>query len=230
MPRKPTTAARGQNAELPLGEAVYRRIRRAIAEGQYQPGDRLREPDIVGWLGVSRTPVREAMRRLQQDGLLVATEHGLMVPQLDREQVQELYEVRQILEGAAARLAAQRATDDEIAVLVHLVEQEEAADENLAARIALNHNFHNALFGAAHNRFLIKSLRTLWDVFWTATGSPLSFPGRLKTSLAEHQAIIRALQDRDPEAAETALRNHTREAQKIRLVVLGTAASRDRFD
>jgi DNA-binding GntR family transcriptional regulator len=209
---------------------VYRRVRGAIAEGRFRPGERLREPDIVKWLGVSRTPVREALRRLQQDDLLVATPHGLAVAQPDREQIQELYEVRQILEGAAAALAAQRASDGEIAFLVHIVEQEAVVGDNLAERTALNQKFHNALFAAGHNRYLVKSLRSLWDVFRTTNTTPLSHPGRLETALAEHQAIVRALERRDPAAAEAALRAHTRAAQKIRLLMSSDAGESDHQD
>lgn len=92
--------------------------------------------------------------------------------------------------------------------------------EHPPTRIALNQKFHTALLAGGHNRYLVKSLRSLWDVFRTATSSPLSYPGRLETALSEHERIIAALEKRDPDAAETALREHASAAQKIRLRLL----------
>ena len=100
------------------GQVVLDQIRQAIGEGRLRPGDGLREAEIAAWLGVSRTPVREALKRLQADGLVQSTPWaGMTVTSLDRGQVIELYVMRVELEGLAARLAAEYANDAEIAAL-----------------------------------------------------------------------------------------------------------------
>src|SRR5262249_59008431 len=103
--------ARSINGERSLSESAYLSLRQAIHSGRFRPGDRIREAEIALWLGISRTPVRDALQRLEGDGLVTAApRRGLVVTQIEPGQVAELYAVREVLEGLAGRLAAQPAS------------------------------------------------------------------------------------------------------------------------
>ena len=124
MKRKQTFDAE----HLPRGEAAYQHIRSAIQAGRLKSGERLREIDLAKQIGLSRTPIREALSRLEAEGLVAhdAT-RGVVVAELDYSMVTELYYMREVLEGTAARLAAQHASDVEISILSDLCQQYEAA-------------------------------------------------------------------------------------------------------
>src|SRR5262245_32812822 len=120
-------------------EFVYDSLRDAISDGRIAPGERVREEEVARNLGVSRTPVREALQRLQQRGLLVlGVGRGLIVAHLSQQQVVELYAMREILEGSAARFAATHATAAEIAMLYQLQEQLRAAAGDAPLHVSLN--------------------------------------------------------------------------------------------
>jgi len=110
--------ARAKAAAGPRGDFAYAAMLRGIADGTFKPGERMREVAISQWLGISRTPVREGLRRLEADGLLAHTPHaGMLVTPVDRRMVAELYDMREVLEGTAARLAAENATRTDIDAL-----------------------------------------------------------------------------------------------------------------
>ena len=136
-------------------------MRDAIWEGRFAHGERLREEEIARALGVSRTPVREALQRLQQRGLLViGPGRGLVVAGLARQQVLELYAMREILEGSAARFAAQHANPTEVDILYRLQRELATAPDDAITLIKLNRQFHQAIYEAAHNRYLTQALDT----------------------------------------------------------------------
>ncbi|MGE4370728.1 MAG: GntR family transcriptional regulator, partial [Burkholderiaceae bacterium] len=109
---------------LPRSELAYRHIREAIRSGRFRPGDRLREVDLATELSLSRTPIRQALAKLEANGLIVNDPiRGLMVTELDFSAINELYYIREVLEGTAARLAAQHASDVELSILADLCEQ-----------------------------------------------------------------------------------------------------------
>lgn len=202
------------------GEYVYQELRSAIAQGKYRQGERIREEDIAQSMGVSRTPVREALRRLQTRGLLeLAAGRGLVVAELSRQQVLELYAMRELLEGAAARLAAQHATETEINYLRHMLK--ELRKETNADRLAdLNRVFHHAICDAAHNRYMQQSLNDLGDALALLRDTTFAIEGRPRTADAEHMMIVDAIEKHDPDAAERAARNHIRQAQQLRMQLL----------
>src|SRR4029079_17503775 len=143
---------------------VYESLRDAISDGRIAGGERVREEEVARNLGVSRTPVRVALQRLQQRGILVhGPGRGLVVAQLGHEQVVELYAMREILEGSAARFAAQHATAGEIATLYQLQEELRTAEGDDMLHITLNRRFHQAIYEAAHNRYLMQTLESLLD-------------------------------------------------------------------
>ena len=200
------------------GEHVYRRLRDAIREGEFKSGDRVMEIEIADWLKVSRTPAREAIRRLEAEGMLEhEPRNGLVVARLDRQAVMELYVIRETLEGTAARLCARHASDMEVLGLIELIERERGLQGDSEAVARHNRLFHEAIHRGAHNRYLEKSLMAVNDSM-VLLGKPLMLlPHRAQAALIEHTEIAHAIQRHEPDAAEEAARKHVRAAQRERL-------------
>jgi DNA-binding GntR family transcriptional regulator len=204
-----------------LGDLAYRRLRDGMRGGEYPPGERLREADVAKSLNISRTPVREALRRLEAEGLLsYDTRGGLIVTKVDQEMILELYAMREMLEGAASRLAARHASDIEIEVLRRLVREEGELPDDPAKRDEYNFRFHQAVYRSAHNRYLLRVLSTLHDAMMLAAFS-IAFGRRAEISRKEHRKIVEAIGRRDPDAAEQAAREHIRRALQARLTGMG---------
>lgn len=198
-------------------EYAYAALRREIVEGRFSAGRRMREVELSEWLGMSRTPVRQALSRLELEGLLVVQPRiGLVVASLDPHATAELYVIRAALEGTAAWLAARHASQIEIDDLKRLVVEEVTLPDEPAVLYRHNLVFHRAIYAAAHNRFLVKSLAALHDSMALLGPTTLSTPGRRKTAEREHALIVEAIARRDSEAAETAARAHIREAYAAR--------------
>jgi DNA-binding GntR family transcriptional regulator len=200
------------------GEFVYDAICQAISEGGFKSGERIREEEIAARYGVSRTPVREALQRLQERGLLtIGAGRGLVVAELTKHQVLELYVMREILEGAAARFAALNALPDEIDNLNRIQQEYLASFNKKPSRLVpLNRRFHQAIFEAAHNQYLTESLNGLHDSIALLHNSTFRVPSRPDRSDEEHRAIITAIERRDPDGAEEAARAHIRSSKKTR--------------
>jgi DNA-binding GntR family transcriptional regulator len=204
------------------GAFVYESLRDAIWDGHFVVGDRMTEEEIAHMLGVSRTPVREALQRLQERGLLaVGAGRTLVVAGLSKQQVFELYAMREILEGSAARFAAQYATAGEIEMLRRLLAEFSRHHDDPRMLVSLNRRFHRAVCEAAHNRYLIETLDSLHDSLTLLNGSTFRVPPRPSRTDAEHRKIVRAIERRDSNAAEKAARDHVRQAQRTRFDVLG---------
>jgi len=203
---------------LSRGELAYRYIRSAIQAGQLRPGERLREIELARQIGLSRTPIREALSRLEAEGLIAhdAT-RGVVVAQLDYSMVTELYYMREVLEGTAARLAAQHASDVEISILEDLCQQYEAVLGDEVALTASNRRFHETLYRCSHNRYLLNMVTVLHDALSLLGRTTLDSADRAADTLGEHRAVLAAIRARDAQAAEEALRTHIRNAQKIRM-------------
>ena len=203
---------------------VYESLRDAISDGRIAGGERVREEEVARNLGVSRTPVREALQRLQQRGILVlGPGRGLVVAQLGHEQVVELYAMREILEGSAARFAARTPRRAEIATLYQLQEELRTAEGDDMLHITLNRRFHQAIYEAAHNRYLMQTLESLHDSFALLRSSTFRLPHRRRNSDEERHRIIAAIEKRDPDLAEKEAREHILQAQRTRFE--STAAS-----
>lgn len=214
--RKPASTAPNERGE-PRSEQAYRYIIDAIKEGTLRPGTRIREVDLAERTGLSRTPVREALNRLQLEGLVANDPaRGTIVTELDHGMVSELYAMREVLEGTAAGLAARHASDVEIAFLREIAERDEQLTDTLDL-VKSNKLFHSTLYRCAHNRYLLKMLHSLQESMMLLGRSTLAKPERVKTARQEHGAIVAALEARDPIAAEQHARTHIREAYKVRL-------------
>lgn len=193
----------------------------AIDRSEFPPGARLIETELAERFHVSRTPVREALNRLESVG--VATRdgrRGMTVAVLDRDQLGELYDLREVLEGFSARLAARRASPAEIAVLREMVTDDAAIAERDAPAHELaisNKRFHRQLHYASHNRYLLDMLDRMRRSLALVAGTTLSVSGRGRESIAEHDGIVTAIEARDEQAAEQAARRHIFNAYKTRL-------------
>lgn len=208
----------------PLGEAVFRALCGALRDGLYRPGDRIVEDEVAEKLAVSRTPVREALGRLLAKGLVEhAGGRGLVVRRPDAGEVLELYAMREILEGAGARLAATQATAPEIDMLRDLAESFAAATDDAGKMARLNRALHETIVRAARNRFLDAALREMQDAIAVLGPTTFSVGGRPEVAIAEHGAIVAAIAARDPDAAEQAARAHIREALRARLKLMQAA-------
>ena len=214
-----TPAAEAQPfAHLSRGEAAYRAILDQIREGVLKAGDRLREQDVAARFGMSRTPVREALGRLLEKRLLESSGgRGLTVRALSPSEVIELYSMREILEGAAARLAAQHASPPELAALADLEAAFGRQGADYAELARLNRDFHTTIHRAARNAYLDEATRVLDDNIALLGISTFSASGRPEAARAEHRAILEAITARDADGAEQAARAHMRAALRTRL-------------
>jgi DNA-binding GntR family transcriptional regulator len=192
-------------------------ILQAIDSGVFRPGDRLVESELAERFGVSRTPIREALQRLETQSLLTRDGRSLIVASLDHNQMAELYAVRAELEGLAARLAARHATEEEIQVLGDLIEEDRALLEDPSALSRANRRFHKMIHLASHNRFLVQQLDLVHRSMALMATTSLAAEGRGEIALAEHEAIVDAIRRRDEDAAYQALRDHISVAFVTRL-------------
>lgn len=215
-----------QRAGEVLGDFAYRVLREALRCGQFKPGEHLREADVARWLGISRTPVREAFHRIVSEGfLVVGAWNGAMVAELDRQQLVELYSVREVMEGTAARLAAQHASRAEIQHLFRIADQERAAKHDPEKLVVINSELHQAIYSAAHNRYLVRSLNSIVDMLGLLRHSTFVLPGSVEAARKEHLGILRAIRDGDARRAEKLAREHVSHSLALRLQLLPRAAS-----
>lgn len=200
----------------PLRELVLEAIREAIVNGTLKPRERLMEIQLAEELGVSRTPIREALRKLELEGFIVMVPRkGAYVADLTFKDIADVFEIRAALEGLAAGLAAERITDEELENMERLlVEKAEAiAEKDIEKLVAADTKFHEVLYQASRNQRLsaiISNLRVQIQRFRTLS---LSYPGRSKQSLEEHRLIVEAIQSRDVQAAHQAAQDHIENAE-----------------
>ncbi|GLQ05879.1 GntR family transcriptional regulator [Sneathiella chinensis] len=207
-----------RNATVSLSEFVYQEVLQAIREGKYHPGERIRETEITKSLDVSRTPVREAFRRLQSEGRLIfEAQRGAVVAELDPQEVAELYALRQQLEGIAARFAAQHASEAEVQAMEFILEKSYEATNDLRELNQINWELHHAIYHGAHNRFLIKAFGALSDSMALLRGVKYIPEGRAEKLHEEHRRIVEAIRNRDPDAADEAAQDHIRHSFQTHL-------------
>jgi DNA-binding GntR family transcriptional regulator len=206
------------DVSLPRGEHAYRALRQSIKDGQLVPGTRLREVELAAQLGISRTPVREALRRLEAEGLATMDGgHGLIVTMLDQSMISELYVMREVLEGTAAALAARHGSEVELAILREIADRDALFLDDAEKLAANNRAFHEMLYRSTHNRYLLKTLSSLHESLVLLGSTTLAIGDRARTSTNEHQALVGALEQRDARMAEEITRAHIRAAYKARL-------------
>lgn len=204
----------------PVQKDAYALILEAIEAGDYKPGDRLVESELAERLGVSRTPVREALQRLETQAMLTRDGRSLIVASLDHNQLADLYTVRTELEGLAARLAARHATPEEVRVLRGMVTEDRVllgGDPRQLSRA--NKRFHKQIHLASHNRFLVQQLDLVHRSMALMANTSFAAEGRDEVALEEHDQIVKAIESGDGEAAYQALKMHISRAFETRLRV-----------
>ena len=196
---------------------AYQLILHAIDTGTYKPGDRLVESELAERFGVSRTPIREALQRLETQSLLARDGRSLIVASLDHNEMAELYAVRAELEALAAKLAARHATEEEVNVMRRMIKDDWGRIGDPPALARSNRQFHKQIHLASHNRFLVRQLELVYRSMALMSSTSLAIEGRGEVALNEHTAIVDAIAAGDGEAASSAFRAHISHAFETRL-------------
>ena len=196
-------------------EAAFEKIKEAIIKGHFKPGEKLVEQTLAQEMGVSRTPVREAIRRLEAEGFVVSIPRkGVVVSRADKEEIVQLYSIRAELEGLAARWAIENADEDDIRKLDEAISrmEETAASGDLNGVVQSNALFHDAIAQASKSRILCTLLKTLQDNIQRFRFQSLHLPGRPEAALAEHKEIVAAIKEKKTEEADRLLKEHLQNA------------------
>lgn len=211
----------GSVQRVTLEEQVYRLLRQAILNGRFRSGERLVQDVLAQEFGTSRIPVRDALRRLHQEGLVVAEEQGrYRVASWGRKDVEEIYSLRLLLEPEALRLALPQLSREDVAELEAMnVEMKALAREgNIDEYVELNRSFHFFLYDACGRRRLTQFIHTLWSGLPPFT--PLAIPDQLARSNMEHQALLKAIRGGKADEAVDVLRAHISGAKEALLKLL----------
>ncbi len=202
-------------------QTAYDQLFQAIELREFKPGDRLLETELAAHFGVSRTPIREAIRKLEAEGIV---EHkprvGAVVRTLGQQEIVALYEMRIVLETTAAAMAAKHASHAEIRTLDSLnIAMSEASNDPVQVAI-LNRKFHRCILDAGRNQFLSHSYQALSHALILLGKTTLETPDRVNTVTTQHATIISALASADPDAASDAMRVHMETSLDHRLKAL----------
>ena len=204
-----------------LSEQVFNELKDAIIAGDLEQGSKITEDRLAKQYGISRGPLREAIRRLESIRLLVRVPHaGMRVVVLTSEIMEEIYTVREALEGMSARLAAQRMSDDDISSLSELLDKHQNSIDKSQGKHYFQRegdlDFHFRIAKASHNQWLIDLLSSeLYQLLRMCRQRSGQTPARPLQALQEHRRIVEAIQMRDPELAELLMRRHISGAWKI---------------
>ena len=204
----------------PLREVVCETLRDAIRKGVLKPGERLMEIQLAEELGVSRTPVREAIRKLELEGyVIMMPRRGTYVANLSIRDVNEVFEIRTSLDSLASGLAAERITDDELErlqrLLVIIGGYVEANDMDKI--VETDTEFHDLLYQASRNTRLVGIIFNLREQLTRFRTTSMSFPGRLKATLEEHRRIVEAIAQGDVKEAQQAAEYHMEKSEQTLL-------------
>lgn len=217
MDRQPLIPIRLDNYK-PLRELVFESLREAIINGKLGPSERLMEIQLAEEMGVSRTPVREAIRKLELEGLVVMIPRkGAYVAGLSLKDIADVFEIRGALEGLAAELAAERATEEEMEAMERFLMKisEEIESGDLSKVVETDTNFHTLIYQASRNTRLSQIISNLREQIQRSRTTSLSYPGRMKTALEEHRKIVEAISSRDGELARSLAQEHIENAENI---------------
>ena len=207
----------------PLREMVFESLREAIILGRLRPGERLMEIQMAEEMGVSRTPVREAIRKLELEGFVaMVPRKGAYVADISVKDIVDVFEIRAALEALAAGLAAERITADEMELLERSLVQisKSSTGDNINAIVAVDINFHDIIYQASRNQRLVQIITHLKEQIHRFRMTSLSQQGRTKVALDEHKIIVEAISDRNIELAQQLAREHIENAEQSLLNVL----------
>lgn len=216
--RRSTRPSQGQSQ----AEVVYEALKREILSGTLAPGAPLREEQLALRRQVSRTPIRQALTRLEAEGL--ATRHqgsGLRVAGLAPEEIADLYVLREALEGLAARIAAHRASELDLARLQLVLDRaQDALPDADAGRVGkYNAEFHYLVWRIAGNKPLLRAITSVHESVQRVRYNPRTYADRFEQFVSEHGALLEAIRNRDPETAERLAIEHVRQVRNIRIAL-----------
>jgi len=193
-----------------LREKILETIRDAILKGSLKPGERVSEPELAERFGISRTPIREAFRQLESEGyLLVVPRKGAVVASLSERDIEEFYAIKIILEGFAAKMAAEKLTAKDIERLETINQRlaQLAKDGDVKTFFRVHNEFHEVFIKAAGNEKLYDMINQLVMKFKRLRLASLSQPGRMEISVEEHRNMIRAFREHDGDRADSLVRH-----------------------
>ena len=201
---------------------AYDLLRQRIKEGELRPGDHIAESELAQELGLSRTPVREAIKLLQAEGMLEPSPgRGLTVATLSIEEASQLFHIREVIEGLGARLAAVHASANDIEEMSTLLKKEEVTPETEgAALLAINNKFHSVIHRSSRNQYILQSMHTYESAMILLRQMTRIQFKPSANAYSHHLAIFQAIEREDPVAAENAMRQHIRFSRRKRLFLL----------
>jgi len=201
-------------------EIIYEQIRKAIMDGSFKMGDRLETDQIAASLGVSRMPVRDAIKRLEIEGLAEVIPHKeVRVATITKDQIKDIFLVRSVLEGLVAREAAEKSTDEKTPELWALYEEAEQLVESgdTFGQIAKNREFHELIYELTGNKILQSIAANLFDSVELFRLQLLSLPRRPHEVLQDHRELVEAIASKNPDLAEKIMRQHIEISGQIML-------------
>lgn len=204
----------------PIREAVFNTLRNAILEEKLKPGEHLKERDIAQQLGVSRTPVREAIRKLELEKLVThIPRKGVIVTSFSSQEVLEIFYIRSALEGLICRLAAEKIRSRDLNRIESILQQMELEFQkgNLKKVNTLHGRFHEIIYQAAESPRLHNMINTLSDYINKFAEVAYQVPGRIQEAIKEHHAIAEALRNKDLMKAEQEAMRHVDSSRKAYL-------------
>lgn len=199
------------NEYLPLRDVVFQTLRQAILRGELKPGERLMEIHLAQKLGVSRTPVREAIRKLELEGLvLMIPRKGAVVAEITVTDLEDVLEVRMALEELAVKLACRKITEEQLNAMRQREEifRKSLYGDDVAACAQADMEFHDAIYAATGNSRLVQILNNLREQMYRYRLEYIKDEEKRQILLAEHRKIYRALCSRHVEEAKQAMREH----------------------
>ena len=207
----------------PLREAVCEALRDAIRKGILEPGERLMEVQVAEELGISRTPVREAIRKLEQEGyVIMMPRRGTYVSDVSESDIKEIFEIRSALEALATGLAARRIEQEELETLQSLLFDIEGyiKQNDIEKIVETDIKFHGLLYQVSRNERLVNIISNLKEQLARFRTLSMSYPGRLYETLEEHSEMVEAIANGDVSAARDAAEHHMERAEKTLLKAL----------
>ena len=213
----------------PLRELVCETIRQAIVDGVFSPGERLMEIQLADEMGVSRTPVREAIRKLELEGFVVMIpRRGTYVADISIKDINEVYEIRTSLEVLAAGLAAERISDEELETMQRLLVEigQHIEDGNIEKIVEIDTAFHDVLYKASRNKRLAGIINNLREQITVIRRRSMMYPGRLQNTMEEHRILVDSIAAHDVDRAQNSARLHMENAEHTLLKDMLESAER----
>ena len=218
---------RAETDGIPLAQKAYAAVREAVERGELAPGDKVSEYQVARWLSMSRTPAREALLRLELEGLLsFRPRRGLVVVEVDDAALEELFQARELVDSGIARLAAINGSGPELSAILRACDVEATLVDDGERMHWHNLEFHDLIRKAAHNRYLARAGATLQEIVAAdSRGSNFVDPERRHVSMRDHRELAEAIAERRADDAAAVAARHIRGAREVRKRLPSATAS-----